>query len=244
MQAWPGLTVRALESAAEMRQVVALECEVWGAEEATPANQLIISVKAGGHVLGAFADDLLVAFAYAFPAILPGRRPWLASHMLATRPGYDGRGVGRMLKWRQRDWALEHGFDRITWTFDPLEARNCHLNLNVLGAVAPEYVVDCYGTMDDKLNFGLPSDRLIAHWQLESARVLARRAGAAPTPPPATAVRVPIPAVFQTVKATSLEAAMAERMRVRDALRPLLEAGQEVVAYERERSELIVAARA
>jgi predicted GNAT superfamily acetyltransferase len=123
MAADGGLAVRALATAAEMREVVALQWEVWGPEDSTPANQLIISAKTGGHVLGAFADDRLVAFAYAFPAVLPGRTPWLASHMLATRPAFGGRGIGRMLKWRQRDWALEHGFERITWTFDPLEAR-------------------------------------------------------------------------------------------------------------------------
>ena len=238
------VTIRALQSAEEMRAVVALEWEVWGPEDSTPGNQLVISAKTGGHVLGAFAGGRLIAFAYAFPAVLPGRPPWLASHMLATRPGYDGRGVGRMLKWRQREWALAHGFERVTWTFDPLEARNCHLNLNVLGAVAPEYLIDCYGTMEDKLNRGLPSDRLMAQWELRSARVEAAAQGQAPAPPPPGSARVGIPRDFQALKAKSLEAALAERLRVRDAILPLLQGGGRVVAYDRQTSELVVAARA
>lgn len=234
------VTIRTLTTPAEMRAVVALEWEVWGPEDSTPANQLLISVKAGGVVLGAFARDRLIAFAYAFPAVLPGRQPWLASHMLATHPAYAGQGIGRTLKWRQRDWALEHGFARITWTFDPLEARNCHLNLNVLGAVAPEYVVDCYGTMDDKLNFGLPSDRFMAHWELRSARVLAAAEGRPPGGVPAGSVRVAIPRDFQAVKQESLEAARGARLRVREALVPLLADGGRVVGYDRASSELLV----
>ncbi len=236
------VTIRALSAPDEMRAVVDLQYETWGPEDSTPANQLLISAKSGGHVLGAFAQGQLVAFAYAFPAVLPGRPPWLASHMLATRKGYEGRGVGRLLKWRQREWALERGFERITWTFDPLEARNCHLNLNVLGAVAAEYMVDCYGTMQDRLNFGLPSDRFMAHWELRSARVEAAVRGEAPGGVPEEAVRVAIARDFQALKKQGMDLALTERLRVRKELQPLIEAGGRVVGYDRAASELLVAA--
>jgi predicted GNAT superfamily acetyltransferase len=165
------ITFRELRTPDEMRGVVELQKAVWGPDDPTPAHQLLMSVKTGGHVIGTYADDVLVAFVYGFAAVLPGKRPWIASHMLATRAGWEGRGLGRRLKWLQREWALAHGFARITWTFDPLEARNAHLNLNVLGATAPEFLPNCYGTMDDRLNRGLPSDRLMADWDLESPRV-------------------------------------------------------------------------
>ena len=235
-----GLSYRELSRPEEMAAVVALELEIWGPDDATPANQLVISVKAGGHVLGAFDGERLVAFAYGFPAVLPGREPWLASHMLATLRAYDGRGIGRTLKWLQRTWCLERGFRRVTWTFDPLEARNCHLNLNVLGATAPEYHVNCYGVMQDKLNHGLPSDRFMAHWDLESARVLAARAGRLK---PQDGVRVAIPPDFQAIKRESLERALEVRLAVREALASRLAQGLEVSGFDRAASELLLTAR-
>ena len=236
-----GLTFRDLRAPEEMAEVVALQLETWGPVDATPANQLVISVKTGGHVLGAYDGDRLVSFAYAFPALVPGKEPWLASHMLATRPEYNSRGIGRTLKWLQRDWCLERGFRRITWTFDPLEARNCHLNLNVLGATAPEYHVNCYGVMEDKLNHGLPSDRFMAHWDLESPRVRAAREGRRSQ---ADGIRVAIPRDFQGIKRESLEKALEVRLAVRDALLGHMAKGLEVSGFDRDTSELVLTPRA
>ena len=235
-----GIVLRELRTPDEMRAVVDLQWQTWGQEDSTPANQLIVSVKIGGHVLGAFDGPRLVGFAYAFPAVLPGREPWLQSHMLATRRGYDGRGIGRRLKWLQRDWALARGFHRITWTFDPLEARNAHLNLNVLGATAPEYVVNCYGDMDDRLNRGLPSDRLVASWDLESERVALARAGHLGVPRGEGVERVGVPRDLQALKADSLARAMTERLRVRDALRTLMARGLVVSGFDREACALVL----
>jgi len=231
------ITVRELKSPSELREAVRLQFEIWGPNDATPANQLVISVKTGGHVLGAFDGDRLVSFCYGFPAVSPGQQPWIASHMLATLPQYAGQGLGRMLKWRQRAWALERGFHRITWTFDPLEARNAHLNLNLLGAVASEYVVDCYGPMDDKLNRGLPSDRLVADWQLESPRVRAALHGERPA---LEGRRVAVPTDFQLLRASQPELALAERLRVREQLQAQLAAGMACVAFDRQQSELVL----
>ena len=224
------IAVRELRTPAEMAEAVQLQFETWGPTDATPTNQLVISVKTGGHVLGAFDGDRLVSFAYGFPAVVPGQEPWIASHMLATRPEYAGQGIGRMIKWRQRAWALERGFHRITWTFDPLEARNAHLNLNLLGAVAREYIVDCYGPMDDKLNRGIPSDRLMADWQLDSPRVQAVERGERPS---LAGRRVLVPSDFQSMRRRDPETALAERLRVRGELQPLLAQGLTCTAFDR-----------
>jgi len=89
------------------------------------------------------------------------------------------RGIGRALKLRQREWALERGFTQMTWTFDPLVARNARFNLARLGAVAAEYEVAFYGRMSDDLNGDDESDRLVARWALTGGRAIA----AAQTPP-------------------------------------------------------------
>ena len=231
------IEVRELHTPAELAGAVRLQFEIWGPNDATPANQLVISVKTGGHVLAAFDGDLLVSFAYGFPAVLQGQEPWIASHMLATRPEYGGQGIGRLLKWRQRDWALAHGFHRITWTFDPLEARNAHLNLNLLGAVAKDYIVDCYGPMEDKLNRGLPSDRLMADWQLESERVVAASRGERPD---ASGERVRVPQDYQALRRERPEGALDERLRVREELMAHLAADHTCVAFDRSTSSLVL----
>jgi predicted GNAT superfamily acetyltransferase len=114
-------------------------------------------------LLLAHDDDELVGFCYAFVGI-EDRQPILCSHMLAVRPAARGRGIGKALKMAQRDFARECGFAKITWTFDPLQARNAYINLSALGAYARHYFVDHYGAMDDDLNRGIATDRLLAEW--------------------------------------------------------------------------------
>lgn len=120
--------------------------------------------------------------AAAAPPPVPGggvpREPVFHSDMLAVDPAYRDRGIGRRLKWTQRRWALEQGLYLITWTYDPLQTRNGFLNLTRLGGVARRYLREFYGAMDDDINRGLPSDRLLIEWYLDSDRV-ARRAAAA-----------------------------------------------------------------
>lgn len=233
-----GIAFRELRTPEEMALVVLLEYEIWGQSDATPANQLVISAKTGGHVIGAFDEGRLVGFAYGFPAFLPGGEPWIASHMLAVREGYAGSGLGRALKWRQRDLALSQGYRRMTWTFDPLEARNAHLNLNLLGATAREYIVNCYGAMEDRINAGIPSDRLMAEWDLAGERAAAAKAGRLR---PEGRVRVRIPKDFQAMKRTDMEGAMRARLSVREELTAALDRGLSAVGYDRETGEILLA---
>src|SRR3546814_4199746 len=88
------------------------------------------------------------------------------SHIAGGLPQYQGRGIGRVLKQHQRDWAFAREAGHITWTFDPLIARNAHFNLRVLGARVTEYLVDQYGSMPDEINRGIPTDRLLVTWAL------------------------------------------------------------------------------
>src|SRR5207249_2346897 len=84
------------------------------------------------------------------------------SHMLAVRDPYRGSGLAQQLKEAQRDHCLDQGIEIVAWTMDPLEARNARFNFGKLGAYTRTYHRDFYGAMPDKLNQGLPSDRIYA----------------------------------------------------------------------------------
>lgn len=173
------LRVRLAESHADFDACVQLQRAVWGLDdlEINSTVQFIASTYAGGLVhVAETADGAIVGFAYAFPA-LQGGVTRLHSDMLAVLGEHQQRGVGVRLKWAQRAAALERGVGVITWTYDPLQARNANLNLRRLGAVATEFLENFYGITSSPLHFGLPTDRLAVRWELESPRVLALSAG-------------------------------------------------------------------
>jgi predicted GNAT superfamily acetyltransferase len=89
--------------------------------------------------------------------------------MLAVRPEYQKRGVGRALKEYQRQAVARVGGETIYWTFDPLVARNAHLNFNVLGVRVSEYVPNMYGETGSDLHAGIGTDRLIVQWPVDQA---------------------------------------------------------------------------
>jgi predicted GNAT superfamily acetyltransferase len=68
---------------------------------------------------------------------------------------------------------LGRGIRLVEWTFDPLELKNAHFNLNRLGAICRRYIPDLYGVTTSPLHRGIPTDRLVAEWWLDSPRVIA-----------------------------------------------------------------------
>src|ERR1700689_114357 len=91
--------------------------------------------------------------------------------MTAVLQNYRDRGIGRRLKLFQREDALQRGIHLVEWTFDPLEVKNAYLNFMRLGAIARRYLPNCYGVTTSPLHGGMPTDRLIAEWWLDSPRV-------------------------------------------------------------------------
>jgi predicted GNAT superfamily acetyltransferase len=177
------LKVYEADSVGELREASALLETVWGRTgEGVPVHSEVMRslIHAGGCVTVARDGDGRVIGA----AVLSPAAPAGAAYSLiaGVAPGMSDRGIGRALKLRQREWALEHGFTHMTWTFDPLVARNARFNLARLGAVAGEYEVAFYGRMSDDLNGDDESDRLVARWSLAGGRAAAAAAGTAPDP--------------------------------------------------------------
>ena len=156
---------------------MALQRTVWGweDEELIPARLFVVAHKIEGQVIGAFeAAGRLVGFCLAVPALrtfMTGQTVYLHSHMLAVLPEFRRGGLGLRLKLEQRRQALARGINLIEWTFDPLEWKNAIFNLDRLGAIARRYVPNQYGISSSPLHRGLPTDRLIAEWWIDSPRV-------------------------------------------------------------------------
>jgi predicted GNAT superfamily acetyltransferase len=188
----PAVAVRAARGREDFDACVGLQREVWGLRdlEITSAIQLIATVHAGGLLLVAeAAGEGIVGFSYGFAAWSDGAAH-LHSDMLAVLPAWRGHGVGVRLKWAQREAALGRGLGLVTWTFDPMRARNARLNLRHLGAIAREFLPDLYGRTSSALHHGLATDRLLARWQLRSPRVRSAAAGHAREAPSAGSARL------------------------------------------------------
>lgn len=171
----PRIEVRLLKNVEEYRQCELVQTHVWGAPGVT-REIITVAQKYGGAVIGTLVDGKVVGFICAFLARYHGRLVhW--SHMMAVEAKYRDQGFGLRMKLVHRQIVLDRGLKSICWTFDPLQSRNARLNISRLGAMAEEYVPDCYGRFPSLLEKGLPSDRWVANWRIATVRVEARLHG-------------------------------------------------------------------
>ncbi|MEV0390844.1 GNAT family N-acetyltransferase [Nonomuraea sp. NPDC050643] len=242
------IEVRELRDMAEFERVYALFDGIWGFGSGDPpiTMELMRALShAGGYVAGAFDGDRLTGGSVGFLAA--GNA--LHSHVTGATAG---RGIGFEVKQHQRRWALERGLERITWTYDPLVRRNAHFNLAKLGARPREYLPRFYGAMEDAVNTGDESDRVLAEWSLTDPHVvaLARREpyvtpvpggavvaladeGGRPAPGAADAgtVLVAVPPDIEGLRRTDPGTAKAWRLAVRDVLGGLMARGHRVTGF-------------
>jgi predicted GNAT superfamily acetyltransferase len=166
------ITVRRARSIADYRACQEAQKRAWGIGEdgyLIPVATMVGANLHGGLVVGAFLPSgEAVAMSFAFLARLE-RRLCLYSQLTGVVPEYQSQGLGLEIKLFQRQVAREEGIERIAWAFDPLQAGNAHFNLSRLGAHAARYIENMYGERTDRLNAGVPSDRLIADWNVEAA---------------------------------------------------------------------------
>jgi len=163
-----GIEIRELSTLLEFQRCVEIQKEVWGFDDPydiVPLPLLMVSQRMGGVVLGAFQGDRMIGFVYSLPGVHHGlSAQW--SHMLAVVPELRNSDIGYRLKMAQYAMSQKLGNAFLEWTFDPLESRNAYFNLNKLGCISKEYEINIYGETSSPLHGGMPTDRLIAHWQI------------------------------------------------------------------------------
>ena len=222
-----GLVLRDIASLAEMKAAEDFQRSVWGRDDPADNADLMMAIQhEGGLVAGAFDGDRMVAFLFAFPTSDPTAQH---SHRLGVHPDCQGQGLGLRMKLYQKEWCLQRGITRVRWTFDPARRANAVLNIYRLGATANTYYRDYYGAMEG-INAGMPSDRLLADWDLT------RPAEATVTPVQA----VQIPADFAGLVVDDPAKALSERLRIRATLEAAFADGLHIAGFDRDANRYLL----
>jgi predicted GNAT superfamily acetyltransferase len=255
--------IRPLRTLDDFRAAEDVQRAAWRSDELdiVPRHLLLTAAQNGGVLLGAFAQDQLVGFVFSF--IGTGEASAAVqfkhcSHQLGVRPAWQSRGVGFALKVAQREAVRQQGLRLITWTYDPLESKNAHLNILKLGAVCHTYCRDLYGELRDGLNRGFPTDRFQVEWWIASRRVETRLTHSRPplTPDGAPILNaatidprglpvgpdpigpiladrfwVEFPADFQAIRRADPDLALAWRLQIRSICEDAFARGYSVMDY-------------
>jgi predicted GNAT superfamily acetyltransferase len=228
-------TIRHLTSIEEFREAVRLQKEIWGFEdiELLPVRLFVVGKKVGGQVIGAFDGRRMVGFLISIPGLKPGGGQYLHSHMMGVLPGYRNAGLGRGLKLAQRQDALARGIRLVEWTFDPLELKNAWFNIERLGAVVCRYVLNQYGTTTSHLHGSLPTDRCVAEWHLDTARVKSILGEIEPRPRAEVSARIAVPSDIGELRHREPARAREIQKNVSDSFVEAFAEGLAVTGFER-----------
>lgn len=252
------IQIRHLGSLKDYEAAVELQYQTWGKGFAgcVPAAILMVAQKVGGISAGAFTPDgRMVGCVFGITGVRDGV-PVHWSDILAVSPEVRGTGLGKRLKWFQRQELLRAGVRTMFWTFDPLQALNANLNLNTLRARPVEYVVNMYGDTGSDLHSGLGTDRFVVQWDLESVDVIqashdtfvstgavpaglivnSRVEGGTPVPldaplPDADVVLIEVPQSINDTKRASFDAGVRWRESTRRAFQYYLARGMIVSGF-------------
>ncbi|MBP7998609.1 MAG: hypothetical protein KA314_07060 [Chloroflexi bacterium] len=229
------ITIRPVETLDEVHKLADLQRAAWAAlpdRELIPSHLLRGASVNGDLLLGAYAGEQIVGFVFG----ILGWAYWLTEPVLqlysatmGVMPAYQSYGVGFQLKLAQRAWALERGVGLVTWTYDPLLARNAWLNVGKLGVVCGRYLADFYGEAEDRFH---------VEWWLQSERVKARLEGgtrprtSTATPFPHTPL-VSVPPDYLTLCHTDPPLAHQWRYQSRQTFTDLFAQGYQITDFVR-----------
>jgi predicted GNAT superfamily acetyltransferase len=234
--------IRECTSIEDLDNCISLQREAFGLPdlEISPRRHLIVSRQAGGWTLGAFVGERLVGFVHHLAAVRPNNQVFGYSHMMAVAKDYQNKGIGAHLKWAQRQRALDEGRDFIKWTWDPMQARNAHFNLNRLGVVVESFGENFYGIdynsdpgQNEDERPGLQSDRLFASWYLKSDRVCRLAEGNFENLDEDAVAEIRVPAEWSSLVKSDVVQARQVQQRVRTEFKKAFADGLVCAAFKR-----------
>lgn len=229
------VTIRECVSVEDFQQCIELERAVWRDDDIgiMPIRLYLIAKACNAPTVGAFDQSgKLVGFVHTMLALM-GRQVVYHSHLAAVIEGLRHKDIGYRMKLKQREFAIAAGIPLIIWTFDPLQSRNAHLNINKLGAIIRRYEENYYGEgLSAVFGSDVPSDRVFAEWWVRSPHVEAALAGNKPQ----VAANQPvfIPEDINQVSAQSVEEHLRWRLRVRADFMQMLKQGLIARGFERD----------
>lgn len=231
----------------EIGRIIPVISSAWGMPDVGTLIKDIVSAMRyhGGVVIGAYDGSKMVGMHFSFPGYRKGK-VYLYSHMTGVISDLKYSGIGYLLKMKQREWALDNGYDLIAWTYDPIMSLNANFNLRKLGTIARSYLDNFYGTMEDSINFGIPSDRVVTEWWIKKEKKVDLH-GFVPVNPFDTEyefdfsyssgdvppkILLKIPANFVEMKKKNKELAIKWRMFARNTLKDFFSKGYTAVGFD------------
>jgi predicted GNAT superfamily acetyltransferase len=239
----PDITIRHLDKVEEYDECVRLEHVTWGPEISVPNGMFIVAHHTGGQVFAAFDGTKMIGFTLAVVGLRkfspPAGRvtaegaytPIVHSHLTAVLNDYRNSGIGRRLKLFQRQDALNRSIPLVEWTFDPLEVKNGYFNIQRLGVIVRRYIPNCYGITESPLHSGIPTDRFVPEWWLDSDRVKNIVDGQ-PLAHTKVAARISLPRTIGEIKTADAARAIAIQAKFRAECEQAFGSGLVVVGVE------------
>jgi predicted GNAT superfamily acetyltransferase len=231
------VVIRECVSVEDFQRCIELERAVWKDDDIgiMPIRLYMISKACKAPTIGAFDESgQLVGFVHTMLALI-GCNVVYHSHLAAVLEGHRHKDIGYRMKLAQREFALQAGIPLIIWTFDPLQSRNAHLNINKLGAIIRRYEVNYYTEgISAVFDSGVPADRIFAEWWVRSPYVEATIAGNRPQIPGEVST-LTIPDDINAVRARSIEDHLKWRLRVREDFLRETATGKIARGFERDR---------
>jgi chorismate synthase len=195
----------------------------------------------------------VVGMLFGFPGRF-GEKTYLYSHMTGVVSESKNAGIGKALKLKQKEWALKHGYDLVCWTFDPLMSLNANLNIGKLGGIARSFIPNFYGNMEDSLNRGNYTDRVVCEWWIKTGGINIPAPSKAFDPAlhggnvwdrmdDGDAFILIIPKDYLGMKRNEPEKAVALRITYREVFRSIFKSGYVLTGFDRDKSGYIAARR-
>jgi predicted GNAT superfamily acetyltransferase len=230
----PQYVIRQCETIEEFEACVQMQRGVWEYSDLdiTPLRSYVVALYFGGFTLGAFdQSNKLLGMGHALAAFDEKLRPYYYSQMLAVEQRLQNAGIGVKLKLAQRDHAIKRGIPLMTWTFDPLQSRNAHLNIVKLGGVVRRYCANFYGAKSSSVfHRGLETDRLFIEWWVSSPHVTGALEGLRRADKPEAVVEVPRD--IGAIKKRDMDEARHWQLRIREGFQKCLSEGLYCAGFE------------